>query len=167
MTTAMIPLRYLPRSLTKRDKKKQLGMLQKSRKLYKKNKYFTREKVPSYKKKTSIHVLNAEKIYGIKSIQPDKQLALKTGCKLTALKQIVAKGQGAYFSSGSRPNQTAHSWGMARLASSITGGKAAAVDFHILDEGCDHKKKAYRLAKEAREKYHFGQSKTRKIKVAY
>ena len=41
----------------------------------------------------------------------------------------MKKGQGAYYSSGSRPNQSAHSWGYARLASAITGGKSAAVDF--------------------------------------
>ena len=46
--------------------------------------------------------------------------------------EIVKKGQGAYYSSGSRPNQTGHSWGRARLASSITGGKASAVDYKIL-----------------------------------
>ena len=52
----------------------------------------------------------------------------KTGCSIEALKKIVNKGEGAYYSSGSRPNQTSHSWGYARLASAITGGKAAAVD---------------------------------------
>jgi hypothetical protein len=53
---------------------------------------------------------------------------------------------GAYYSSGSRPNQTAESWGKARLASSITGGKASKVDFHIIKDGCNHTKKAYKLA---------------------
>ena len=49
------------------------------------------------------------------------------------LKKKFQKGQGAYFSSGSRPNQTGHSWGYARMASAITGGKAAAIDYHILE----------------------------------
>ena len=35
---------------------------------------------------------------------------------------------GINISSGSRPNQNAQSWGLARLASAITAGKAAAVD---------------------------------------
>ena len=62
---------------------------------------------------------------------------MKTGCKSSALNKIVRKGEGAYYSSGSRPNQTPQSWGIARLASSITGGKAAAVDYDIITEGCD------------------------------
>ena len=76
----------------------------------------------------------------------NKELSKKTGCKISALKQIIRKGEGAYYSSGSRPNQTARSWGLARLASSVTGGNAAVIDFHILKDGCDHKKKAYLLA---------------------
>ena len=35
---------------------------------------------------------------------------------------------GAYFSSGSRPNQTKDSWAFARLASVLLFGKAANVD---------------------------------------
>jgi hypothetical protein len=72
----------------------------------------------------------------------------------------VKKGEGAYFSSGSRPNQTAQSWGLARLASSITAGKAAAVDYKILEEGCNHKGKAFILANKSRKK---GTSKTKTV----
>ena len=73
--------RYIPKSLTKKDKKKQLQMLLKSKKLYKQNKYYTRKKV-NYKNKTSKHILNARKIYNIKSMIPNKELVKKTGCKL-------------------------------------------------------------------------------------
>ena len=93
---------------------------------------------------------------------PNKELSEKTGCSLSALNQIVKKGQGAYYSSGSRPNQTAHSWGLARLASSITAGKSAAVDYNIIEEGCDHSKKAFILANKSKKKYGYGHSKTRK-----
>ena len=79
--------------------------------------------------------------------------------------QEKEKGKGAYFSSGSRPNQTAQSWGLARLASSITAGKSAAVDFNILEKGCQHNKKAFILAKKSRKKYKFGHSKTKKVTV--
>ena len=48
------------------------------------------------------------------------------------------------------------------MASDITGGKAAAVDFNILDEGCDHNKKAYKLAVQARKKHKFGKRKVPK-----
>jgi hypothetical protein len=160
-----IPIRYLPRKLSRKDKKKQVSMLVKSRKLYKKKKYFTRKKVASYKSKTSNHVLNARKIYGIENIKPSKELAVKTGCTIGALKKIVNKGAGAYFSSGSRPNQTGQSWGLARLASSITGGKAAAVDYDILNKGCQHNKTAFILANKAKKKYGYGHSKTKKVTV--
>lgn len=159
------PMRYLPKFLTKRDKKKQINMLQKSKKLYKKNKYYTRKQLPSYKSKTSKHILKARKIYKVDKIIPSKELSLKTGCSISALNQIVKKGEGAYYSSGSRPNQTPHSWGYARLASSITAGKAAAVDYAIIEKGCNHKKPAFLLAKKAKSQYKNGQSKTRRVTV--
>ena len=160
-----IPVRYVPNKITEKDKQKQVKMLIKSRKLYKQHKYFTRDKIASYKSKTSKHILNARKIYNIQHVKPGKELALKTGCTLAALKEIVGKGEAAYFSSGSRPNQSAASWGLARLASSLSGGKAASVNFNILDKGCNHKKKAFTLANKSRKKYKYGQSKTRKIDV--
>jgi DNA-binding Xre family transcriptional regulator len=157
-----LPLRYIPRSLTKNDQKKQLAMLLKSRKAYRRHSYFTRKRVPSFHSKPSSHLSDARRIFGIDKITPNKELAEATGCSVAAMNQIVKKGEGAYFSSGSRPNQTAQSWGLARLASSLTGGKAAAVDFSILEKGCDPKKKAFRLAKTAKQKYGHGQSKTKR-----
>ena len=165
MSLLKIPLRYLPRKLTRKDKKMQVAMLMKSRRLYKKNKYFTRKPVKSYKSKTSNHIVNARRIYKVDNIEPNKELALKTGCKLSALNKIVRKGEGAYYSSGSRPNQTPRSWGIARLASSLTGGKAAAVDYEIINEGCNHKKLAYILANKAKKQYKHGQSSTKRVKV--
>jgi hypothetical protein len=157
------PMRYLPAQLSARDRKKQAQMLIQSKRLYKKHEYYTRKRLSSYKNKTSKHIRNAQKIYKLKKIIPNNELAKKTGCSLSALNQIVRKGEGAYFSSGSRPNQTAQSWGLARLASSITAGKAAAIDYSILDKGCDHKKKAFLLANKSRKKYKYGHSKTRKV----
>jgi DNA-binding Xre family transcriptional regulator len=165
MKSIKIPIRYLPLRLTKKDKHLQLNMLKKSRKLYKKNKYYTRKQVKSYTSKPSKHIINARKIYKVDTIIPNKRLARATGCSINALNKIVQKGKGAYFSSGSRPNQTAQSWGLARLASSITGGKAAAIDFNILEQGCKHNKKAFLLAKKSKRKYGFGHSKTKKILV--
>jgi hypothetical protein len=140
-------------------------MLIMSKKLYKKQKYFTRKQLSSYKNKKSNHIVNARKIYNIQTITPNKELELKTGCKLSALKQIIKKGEGAYYSSGSRPNQTAKSWGLARLASSITAGKLAAVDYDIIEKGCKHNKTAFILATKSRKKNKFGHSKTKKIKI--
>lgn len=158
-----VPIRYLPRGLTKKDRLKQAKMLTKSRKLYKKHEFYTRKTVPSFHSKTSKHIQNARKIYKLRNIIPSKELAKKTGCSLAALKKIVNKGEGAYFSSGSRPNQTAQSWGYARLASSITGGKAAAVDYTILESGCNHSKTAFILANKSRKKHKYGHSKTKRV----
>ena len=165
MTKIKLPTKYLPSLKEIKDSAKQVKMLMKSRKQYKKGKFFTRKKLKSFKSKPSNHVTDARKIYGIQNITPNNELARKTGCSLSALKQIVRKGQGAYFSSGSRPNQTSQSWGLARLASSITAGKSAAVDYDILEKGCDHNKKAFLLAKKSKRKYKFGHSKTKKTVV--
>jgi hypothetical protein len=167
MKPVNFPARYIPKNISQKDKKKQLGMLLKSKRMYKNKKYFTRKKVSSYKNKKSSHVSDARKIYDIENVTPNEELARKTGCTLSTLEKIVQKGEGAYFSSGSRPNQTPQSWGLARLASSITAGKAAAVDYEIISEGCDHKKKAFILANKSRRKYKRGHSKTRKYKFTY
>ena len=51
-----------------------------------------------------------------------------------------------YFSS-EVDQSNRQSWGYARLASSITGGKASAVDFNILQQYCKPNSKALKLAK--------------------
>ena len=142
--------RYLPDTLSRRDKTRQRAELTKSRKLYKQRKYYTRKAMKSFTSKPLKHVERARRLYGVQHIRPSRELSEQTGCSLKGLRQIVKKGEGAYFSSGSRPNQTAQSWGHARLASAITGGNASAVDFHIIDKECAHHKRAYRLAQKPR-----------------
>ena len=157
-----VPLRYLPFRLTRKDRAKQVRSLARSRKAYKVGKYYQRPKVASFKSKKSDHIVRATKMYGVDRIVPGPELARKTQCSVAALKQIVKKGEGAYYSSGSRPNQTARSWGLARLASSITGGKASAVDYSILEKGCNHKtSKAFRLAKMPS----YGRKHTRRVDI--
>lgn len=150
----LVPLRYVPKGLSRKDKKKQIKELLKSRRMYKKGKYYTRKKV-GYPAVKSKHLANVRKIYG-----QDVSTEMKIGCSADALKEIVRKGEGAYYSSGSRPNQTPQSWGMARLASAVTGGKAAAVDYYILEKGCPGSK-PLRLALKARQKKY----KTQKIVI--
>jgi hypothetical protein len=145
-----INLRYLPKKLTVKDKKKQANMLIKSRRLYKKGIYYTRKVVPSFKSKKSYHIVNAKKMYNVDKIGATQELAKATKCSKKTLAKIINKGEGAYFSSGSRPNQTAQSWGLARLASAITGGKAANVDYSILEKGCKPNSKALTLAKKSK-----------------
>ena len=129
---ARVPIKYVPKTLTKKDKLKQKKELKKSRRDYKRKKYHTRKKVSSFKSKVSPHIIKAKSMYKVDNIAPNKKLAAATKCSISSLKKIVKKGQGAYYSSGSRPNQSAHSWGHARLASAITGGKASVVDINIL-----------------------------------
>ena len=161
-----VPKRYVPQILTRRDSKTVRRELSKSRRAYRAGIYYTRRKVSSFPSKKSDHIIRAEKIYGIDKVVPSKVLAAKTGCSIHALSKIERKGQGAYFSSGSRPNQTAHSWGRARLASAITGGKSAAVDFSILDKGCNHStSRAYKMAVSAVKKYGYGHGRTTRVKL--
>ena len=89
--------------------------------------------------KRSSHVIKFEKKYGKKIIDEDwihKNIITRTGQN-----KIMEKGMGAYFSGGSRPNQTPSSWKYARLASVITGGGARKVDKAIWDKYKVNKKK--------------------------
>jgi len=142
-----IPKKYLPDILNVRDKKKQHKNLLKSIKLYKKGTYYTRPNVKSFKTKPSNHVTRAKKMYNINNMRVTRKMSRATGCSGSALRKIVNKGRGAYYSGGSRPNQTPDSWGYARLASSITGGNASIVDYHILHESCKSGSKALQLAR--------------------
>jgi hypothetical protein len=59
------------------------------------------------------------------------EIAKLTGYKKSGLDTIVQKGRGAYFSSPKsvRPHvKDPTHWGMSRLYSAVTGGKAARVD---------------------------------------
>ena len=160
----LFSLRYLPKRLTRKDRKKQASMIRKSRRLYKRGSFYTRKKVPSFTSKKSPHIIKAIKIYKVDKIGATNELAKACGCSKTALAKIVSKGQGAYYSSGSRPNQTAQSWVNARLASAITSGKAAAVDYSILEKGCNSRSKALSLAKRARRRYGRGTRRVPKVK---
>jgi hypothetical protein len=146
-----VPQHYIPTSLSTSDTIKQQRELRKSRKLYKKGKYHTRKKLKSFKSRRTPHALNVQKIYGVDTSNNKSNilhnLSNKTKCSKKSLQKIINKGMGAYYSSGSRPNQTPHSWGYARLYSAITGGPASAVDHHILQDGCNKDSIALKLAK--------------------
>jgi len=63
-------------------------------------------------------------------------IAKKTGISKTSLQKIYNKGIGAYKTAGpSRPNMKKEQWAMARVYSSVMGGKAAKVDAKELKEG--------------------------------
>jgi hypothetical protein len=161
--TIRINKRYIPKNLSSKDKQYQKNMILKSRKLYKKGKYFTRRKVKSFKSKTSSHIINAKNKYNVSIIGATNELSKHSGCSKKSLAKIINKGAGAYYSSGSRPNQTAQSWGIARLASALTSGKAGAIDYNILINGCKKGSLGYKSAKNARRKYGKGQSHIPKV----
>ena len=147
-----IPRRYIPSILSKRDSKKQRQAILKSRKAYRRGRYINRPSLKSFVTKKSPHVFRATNLYGVESMQPNPTLAKATGCKEEALQEIIKKGEGAFYSSGSRPNQTAQSWAYARLGSSLTGGPSSQVDYSILQRGCSKKSRPLYLANQTRKK---------------
>lgn len=60
-----------------------------------------------------------------------KNIAKITGIPFKAIDEVFKKGEGAYYSAGSRPNQTPQSWAYARVYSYILGGNARKIDSAI------------------------------------
>jgi len=142
-----IPQRYIPKVLSNEDRNIQKKNIIKSRKMYQNGKYSKRPKVKTFRSKMSKHIMNVKEIYNIDQLKVNDALVKKTKCSQKGLRKIINKGMGAYYSSGSRPNQTAESWGVARLGSAITGGPAGMVDYHILEKECKNDSLALKLAK--------------------
>lgn len=117
-----IPKRYVA-DLKGDDKKRQIESIREGKE---------RPKDVDFESKRSTHVVAFEKKYGKKISDYawiDKNLLKRAG-----IEQVLNKGRGAYFSSGSRPKQTAESWARARLASVLMGGPARKVDQKIWDD---------------------------------
>lgn len=91
-----------------------------------------RPKVKGFKSERSTWVKKFEDKYGTKI--NDKEFITKNIISETGREMIIRKGKGAFFSSGSKPNQTPFSWGLARLASVIMGGNARKVDKDIWEK---------------------------------
>jgi len=115
-----LPKKYVPASLSTQDKKKQVKSIVEGT---------VRPKVESFKPRRSRFVIAFEKRYGTK-ITDDKFIS-KNIIAQKGIDEILDKGRGAYFSGGSRPNQTPESWARARLASVIMNGNARKVDMAI------------------------------------
>ena len=119
--TRDIPANYL-KGLNKTDRQKQIKSIFEGK---------LRPKTQA-KEKRSKFVVDFEKKYNKKITDEDwihNNIITRTGQK-----QIIKKGMGAYFSSGSRPNQSPMSWALARLASVIMNGGARKVDKKIWDK---------------------------------
>ena len=115
-----VPRKYVPKFLSLSDTKKQI------KSLLNKN---DRPKIKTFKSKRSGWVKKFENKYKHKIT--DKNWINNNLLKLEGQKQILKKGMGAYYSSGSRPNQTKHSWAYARLASVLMNGPARNYDNNI------------------------------------
>jgi hypothetical protein len=132
------PKRYTS-GLSKEDKKKQEKQLKKSVEDYKKGKFTNRKKLESFKSKPSSYVEQVKKKTGLpvnfdkladKLTRTDKrEKEVRKG-----LEEIYDKGRAAYYSSGSRPNQTPESWGKSRAASVLVGGPSRKIDKKIVEK---------------------------------
>ena len=97
-----------------------------------------RPKLKSAVNKKSSFTEKFKEKYGNKSLDwISKNIIKKKGIeeiKKKGIEEIKKKGIAAYYSSGSRPNQTPASWWKARLYSVILGGAARKVDKKIWDK---------------------------------
>lgn len=120
--TKKIKKEYVPNSLSASDRKKQIKSIKDK----------TERPKVKFESKRSSWVEKFENKYGYKINQKAKiakEIISKEG-----IEQILSKGKGAYYSAGSRPNQTATSWSLARLASVILGGPARRIDKKIWEK---------------------------------
>ena len=88
------------------------------------------------KSKESSYTIQFNKKYGeqlskMKGGKSKRNISKITGIPYKALDEVMKKGEKAYFTSGSRPNQTPQSWGRARMYSYILGGDARKIDKEI------------------------------------
>tara|TARA_R100000541_G_scaffold46546_3_gene53619 strand:- start:3028 stop:3432 length:405 start_codon:yes stop_codon:yes gene_type:complete len=121
--TKNIPKKYLPDSLKGKDRQKQIKSLFEKK---------DRPKVKLKSKKSS-WVVKFDKKYKLKN-KSMASISKATGIPLPALKLVYKKGEGAYYSAGSRPNQTKDSWARARMYSYILGGPVRKIDKHITEK---------------------------------
>tara|TARA_R110000772_G_C13263680_1_gene435622 strand:+ start:940 stop:1371 length:432 start_codon:yes stop_codon:yes gene_type:complete len=113
--------KYVPKSLTPADRKKQIKSIKEGT---------DRPKVDSFKSKRSGWAKKFEDKYGYKISETSK--IAKSIISKKGIDEILKKGRAAYYNGGSRPNQTSTSWARARLASVLMKGPALKVDKNIV-----------------------------------
>lgn len=116
--TRNIPKRYIPDSLTPSQRQKQIKSIFEGT---------DRPKLNIKTRKSSNTILFNKKygdrfknLKGGKSVQ---NIAKVVGLPFRALKDIFERGEAAYRTGGSRPNQTPFSWARARMYGYIMGDK--------------------------------------------
>ena len=124
-----IPEKYLA-NLSPSQRLLQQQAIRRSQKTYEETgKVMERPKVSNTPTKRSSHAKRFEERHGFPITDLKK---VKEKFPNADVDKILAKGRAAYASSGSRPNVSSNQWAYARLASALTGGKAAKVDKDLL-----------------------------------
>lgn len=115
--------RYVPKQLSDKDKERQIESIIKQTIRPKINYPYKESK---WTKKAKLFFNNDTSL---------ENISKKLNVPIKALKEIIKKGEKAYFSSGSRPNTTPYQWGVARLYSLIFGNEAVRkMDKKIIDK---------------------------------
>ena len=115
--------KYVPASLTKEQKAKQVKSIIEGK---------NRPKLEGFKTRKSKWTTKAEKYF--KGNTSKSNIAKVLNVNIKGLNEIIKKGEGAYYSSGSRPNVSATAWGYARLYSVLFGGKSRQIDKKIVEK---------------------------------
>lgn len=118
--TRRIKRKYIPSYLSKKDAALQEASIHKGK---------DRPKLKSAKSRRSSWAAKYERKYGRKIT--DLGFISSRILRKSGIDGVLSKGRAAYYTSGSRPNQTQHSWAYARLASVIMGGPARKVDMKL------------------------------------
>jgi hypothetical protein len=116
--TRNIPKRYLPDTLKGKDREKQIKSI-----FEEKDRPKTKVKERKSSWTTAFDKKYGKELDGMKGKRSKRNIAKITGIPFKAVDEVYKKGEGAYYSSGSRPNQTAASWARGRLYAYIMGGK--------------------------------------------
>jgi hypothetical protein len=125
-----LPNQYVE-NLSPAERKKQIALINKSKKEYKKGIIEDRPVVSDKPTRRSKYVVKFENKYGFPITDRSK---LNKTFPDTDIDKILAKGVGAYGSSGSRPNVGKSQWAYARLASVLTGGPALRIDKDLVGD---------------------------------
>tara|TARA_R100000655_G_scaffold32115_1_gene63906 strand:- start:2668 stop:3114 length:447 start_codon:yes stop_codon:yes gene_type:complete len=116
--TRNIPKKYLPDTLKGKERQAQIKSIFEGK---------DRPKTSVKERKSSWTILFNKKygkqLEGMKGGKSKRNIAKVSGLPYKALDEVYKKGEGAFYSSGSRPNQTKDSWGRGRMYAYIMGGK--------------------------------------------
>ena len=116
--TRDIPKRYLPDTLKGKDRQKQIKSIFEG-----KDRPETKVKSRKSSWTTAFDKKYGKELDAMKGKRSKRNIAKITGIPYKAVDAVYKKGEGAYYSSGSRPNQTPSSWARGRLYAYIMGGK--------------------------------------------